>query len=179
MAFEYLPRLDVLAAFWERGSGFPPDATSGGGLLPDAPAWAVGIVLSWNALSTFAIRERQRVAAAETSRAEAAHERVAQAIEGQYEEAQAALSGALAVAQETPVALAAARVTEAQALARYRAGLVTVVEVAEAERILARAEVEDSVARLRIRRAHLLVARAVGDLTPFLAEARAAQGGGR
>ncbi len=175
VAFEYLPRLDLVAALWARGSGFPPDPAAGAGPLPSSPAWAVGLVLSWNAFSVFAIHERQRVAAAETARAEAAHERVAQAVEGQLSEAEAALSGAIAIAEETPLALAAARVTEAQALARYQAGLVTVVDVAEAERILARAEVEDAVARLQIRRAHLLIARAVGDLSPFVAEARAAQ----
>ncbi|MHB1845313.1 MAG: TolC family protein [Deltaproteobacteria bacterium] len=174
IGLEYLPRLDVVLALWGRGSAIPPNSTVGDGLLPSSPSFAAGLVLSWPALSIFEIRARVREAEALTERSRASQERVAQSIAGQIDEAKAQLSGALAVAEETPVALSAARVTEAQALARYQAGLVTVVEVAEAERILAQAEEEDAVARLEIHRAHLLLARAVGDLTPFLAEAHAA-----
>jgi outer membrane protein len=47
-----------------------------------------------------------------------------------------------------------------------------VVEVAEAQRLLAQAEIQDAVARLNVRRAELLLARAVGDLGPFLASVR-------
>ncbi|MHB8419138.1 MAG: TolC family protein [Myxococcales bacterium] len=176
IGLEYLPRLDVVLALWGHGSAFPPSPTPGGGLVPNSPSFAAGLVLSWPALSLFEIRARSRQAAALTERSRASQQRVAQAVAGQIDEARARLEGSLAVAAETPIALSAARVTEAQALARYQAGLVTVVEVAEAERILAQAEVEDSVARLEIHRAHLLLARAVGDLSPFLAEAHAAQG---
>ena len=61
---------------------------------------------------------------------------------------------------------------ERQSDARYRSGLVPVVEVAETQRLLAQAETEDAVARLRIHRARLLLGRALGDLEPFLAELR-------
>jgi hypothetical protein len=38
--------------------------------------------------------------------------------------------------------------------------------------VLAQAEIDDAVARLEVRRAQLLLARASGDLGPFFAQAR-------
>jgi outer membrane protein len=64
--------------------------------------------------------------------------------------------------------LAAARTGEQQASARYKAGLGGIVEVAEAQRILAQAEIDDSIARLGVWRALLALAAAQGDLTPYL-----------
>jgi outer membrane protein TolC len=95
---------------------------------------------------------------------------VEQAVETQIETARQVLEASRRVALNTPIALNAARAAESQATARYRAGLATVVEVAEAQRLLAQAEAEDAVARLNVRRAELLLARAVGDLDPFLAQ---------
>jgi outer membrane protein TolC len=132
----YLPRLELFAALWIRGSGLtskPLAPSPGDGIVPDTPNWLTGLVLSWPAVELVAVRARARV-----------------------EEAQVQMR------------LAAARAAEAQATARYRAGLATVVEVAEAQRLLAQAEIEDAVARLNVRRAELLLARAIGDLGPFL-----------
>jgi outer membrane protein len=52
-----------------------------------------------------------------------------------------------------------------------------VVDVAEANRILTQAEVDDAVARVNVWRAMLLLARAVGDLDPLSVEIRDASGG--
>ena len=87
------------------------------------------------------------------------------------EKAKAVLEGARRVAQNTPIQLEAARATEQQATARYRAGLGNIVEVAEAQRLLTQAEIDDSLARLGIWRALLGLAAVEGDLTPFLAAA--------
>lgn len=51
---------------------------------------------------------------------------------------------------------------------RYEAELSTVTEVAEAQRLLAQAEVENALARLSIWRAQLAEAKAKGDLAPLL-----------
>ncbi len=84
---------------------------------------------------------------------------------------------ARAVAANTPVQLAAAQQSEAQARARYEAGLASIVEVADAQSLLAQAEVPGS-ARARRR-----VARAAGrrpsrraTSTPFIELARAPSG---
>jgi outer membrane protein TolC len=72
------------------------------------------------------------------------------------------------IARNTPTELKAAADAETRARARYSSGLATVTEVAEAQRLLAQAEVDDAVARLGVWRAFLAVTQAAGDLTPFL-----------
>jgi outer membrane protein TolC len=57
-----------------------------------------------------------------------------------------------------------------QARARYDAGLAEILEVAEAERILRRAETDDAVARLDVWRARFEVAAADGNLASLLSE---------
>ena len=64
--------------------------------------------------------------------------------------------------------LAAARQTETQARARYDAGLASIVEVADAQSLLAQAEVQDQLARVDIWRALLAAAVATGDLGSFV-----------
>jgi outer membrane protein TolC len=56
-----------------------------------------------------------------------------------------------------------------QTQARYRAGLGTLLEVADAQRQLTQAEIDASLARLSVWRAELAVAHIQGDLEPFLA----------
>jgi outer membrane protein TolC len=91
-----------------------------------------------------------------------------QDLNGQIEKAQAVLAGALRVAQKTPIQLEAARATEQQATTRYKCGLGNISDVAEAQRLLSQAEIDDALARLGVWRALLGVAAAEGDLTPFL-----------
>ena len=67
--------------------------------------------------------------------------------------------------------MAAALAASDQARARYRAGLGNIDAVAEAQRLLAQAEIDDALARLGVWRALLGIATAAGDLQPFLAEA--------
>ena len=57
---------------------------------------------------------------------------------------------------------------ESQATARYKAGLGTITEVAEAQRLLTVTEIDHSFAKLQVWRAHLGVAAARGDLGVFL-----------
>jgi outer membrane protein TolC len=53
--------------------------------------------------------------------------------------------------------------------ARYRAGLTSLADVADAQRQLARAQGEEATARIELTAARLLVASADGDLDAFLA----------
>jgi outer membrane protein TolC len=82
--------------------------------------------------------------------------------------AEATVEAAQAVALNTPVQLEAARLTEQQARARYDAGLTSIVEIAEAQTLLANAEYQDAAARIDVWRALLAQAVAVGDLAPFI-----------
>lgn len=178
--FQYLPRLNVVAALWVRGSGLTNGTAAGSlppspndGLTPDTPNWAAGLVLTWPALEVVAVRARSRAAEAQLDVARAQRADVDQAVQSQLDTARQVLDAAHRTAANTPVALHAARAAESQATARYRTGLASVVEVAEAQRLLAQAEADDAVARLDVRRAELLLARAVGDLDPFFAQTRA------
>ena len=85
-------------------------------------------------------------------------------------------SAARAVAANTPVQLTAARQSEAQASARYQAGLASIVEVADTQSLLAQAEYQDAEARIDVWRALLADAVAHGDLTPFVTLVSAPRG---
>jgi outer membrane protein TolC len=168
VSLEYLPRVDAVAAIWLRGSGYfnsPAD-----GLAPDIPNWAAGLTATWSVLNIPTIQARARAASATHAAAVARRDQTYLAIAGQLSSGRAVLDGALKVSSQTPLTLASARAAEQQAVARYRTGLSSVVDVAETERLLAQAEIDDGVARLEVRRALLLLARAAGDIGPFLAQ---------
>ena len=163
---QYLPRVELLVALWSRGSGLSSTAIAGG-LVPDAANWGAGLVVSWPALEAFSVRARVHAATAQRAFEIAQQEETTQAIKSQVDAAHATLDAALAVLQYTPMAQQAARATEQQALARYKAGLARVLDVADAQRLLAQAEAEDALARVGVLRARLLLSRALGDLSPF------------
>ena len=73
------------------------------------------------------------------------------------------VQAARAIAANMPVQLAAAQQSESQARARYQAGLANIVEVADAQSLLAQAEVQDQLARIDVWRALLAQSVAHGD----------------
>ena len=83
------------------------------------------------------------------------------------------VDAARAVAQNTPIQLTAAQQTEAQARARYDAGLAGLIEVAEAQNLLAGAEYQNAAARVDVWRALLAKAVAQGNLASFVELLRA------
>ena len=72
------------------------------------------------------------------------------------------------MAATIPPQLEAARAAQSQAVARYQAGLANMVDVADTQRLLLQAEIDDGLAKLNVWRAHLGVAIAAGDLGPFV-----------
>jgi outer membrane protein TolC len=82
--------------------------------------------------------------------------------------ASAVADAAREIAQATPIQLAAARQSEAQARARYEAGLASITEVAEAQSLLAEAEYQDAIARVDVWRALLAQAVAQGSVASFI-----------
>ncbi|MCX6625387.1 MAG: hypothetical protein NTY38_30870 [Acidobacteria bacterium] len=83
----------------------------------------------------------------------------------------AALDGARRIAANTPIQVSAAHAATRQATARYESGLGNINEVAEAQRLLTQAEIDDALARLSVWRGLLAIAAAAGDIQPFVAEA--------
>jgi outer membrane protein len=167
----YVPRFNFQSAFSARGSGA---LASGGfrggasGLLPGTPNFAVGMSVSFPAFDIFTIRARRRVETGNEAVEKARLDQTVQALKGQYARARALTDGALKIAQETPNQLAAAQQAEMLTRERYKYGLATVTEVADAQRLLAQAEIDSAVARLNVWRALLVAARLHGDLKPFL-----------
>jgi outer membrane protein TolC len=78
------------------------------------------------------------------------------------------VDAARAIAQNTPIQLAAAQQSESQARARYDAGLAGIVEVAEAQNLLVAAEFQNGVARVDVWRSLLARAIAHGNIGPFI-----------
>jgi outer membrane protein TolC len=174
------PRLFLQSALFARGSGAAFNgALEGGasGLWFDRANWAAGFqVVFPNPFEISGLRAR-RAASAATIRAETARFDEAQLlVTSQQRAATAIADAARAVAANTPVQVAAARQSEAQASARYQAGLASIVEVADTQSLLAQAEYQDAVARVAVWRAQLGEAIARGDMAPFRALASAAGG---
>ena len=118
-----------------------------------------------------AMRAREAGQAAAIRAQTARAEQIATDLRAQWNRAVAMEKGARRIAANTPVQLAAARTSVRQTTARYQAGLANIEALAEAQRILAQAEVDDALARLSVWRGLLAIATAAGDLQPLLAEA--------
>ena len=167
----YFPRFYLQGTTYARGTGVQPDGRTGGaasGLGPNIQNWALGMTVTFPVFDIASIRARKQIEL-HNERAEAArYDQILQDLTGQLEKARATLVGAQRVSQNTPIELDSARVSEQQANARYRSGLASVIEVAEAQRILTQAEIDDALAKLGVWRALLGAAAAGGDLQPFL-----------
>jgi outer membrane protein len=171
----YLPKFDFQAATFGRGSGAQTSGeTLGGlnGLAPNTVNWAVGFTAKFQLFDFASIRDRKEIEKHLATAESARFDQVVQNLTAQSERARAEVEGARRVAANTPIQLDAAKATEAQVRARYQAGLATLVDVADAQRLLTQAEIEDSLARLRVWRALLALAASRGDLGPFLQEVR-------
>lgn len=164
----FAPRVYLQTAFSARGTGATAAGVNMGGwsgLAFDTPNWALGVTVSMSLFDWFSLRERGRIEAHNERAETAAYDRVVRELATQVAQAQAEMDGARRVAENTPIQLSSARVLEQQSRARYDAGLATILEVAESQRLLLQAEVGDAVARLTVWRALLAEAVATGDLS--------------
>lgn len=166
------PRLYFQSAVFARGTGAQFDGSLDGGvngLGLERANWATGVQVVFPDLFGFGTLRARRTASAAVTRAETARYDEALLIVATEQQATAAMvDAARAVAANTPVQLAAARESEAQASARYQAGLASIVEVADTQGLLAQAEYQDAVARVDVWRALLADAVAHGDLAAFV-----------
>jgi len=176
----YYPRFNLQGSFSGRGSGANPDGTFGtgtDGLDLMRHNWAVGLTATFSVLDFPSLHFRKQIEKSNERAQQADYDKVVQNLTAQQERAEAAYESAALISQNTPIELEAARSGETQATARYRAALAPIVEVAEAQRLLLQAEIDDDLARLGVWRAMLGEALAQGDLESFLASVREAAGG--
>ena len=167
----WAPRFSAQSALYARGTGAFPDGTTGGpasGLGPSYYNWGVGFTVFFPILEIQSIKAERE---AETSRKVASQSRldlIQRELAAQRERAAAQLEAAERIARLAPIQLEAARSAEQQAQARYQSGLAAITEVAEAQRLLVQAEVDQRLAGLNVWRGWLAVALARGDLQPFV-----------
>jgi outer membrane protein len=170
----YFPRFWLQGSAYARGTGAELNGTNLGGLNglgPTTQDYALGFSVTFPVFDLASIRAKEAGQSA-TVRAETArYQQIATDLKAQWNRSVATLGGARNVAANTPVEVAAAHAATDQATARYRSGLGNIDEVAEAQRLLTQAEIDDALARLGVWRALLGVATAAGDLQPFVAEA--------
>jgi outer membrane protein len=169
----YFPRFYLQGAAYARGTGAETDGRLLGGLNGLAPSvqdYALGFTVSFPVADLPAVEAREAAQSA-TVRAQAARsQQIATDLRAQWHIAVATVQGARRIAANTPVQVSAAREAAEQAAARYKSGLGNVDEVAEAQRLLTQAEIDDALARLGVWRGLLAVAAAAGDIRPFVSE---------
>jgi outer membrane protein TolC len=169
LATSNVPQFHLQSAFSGRGVSRSVDGTSAGNALRlPTTNWAVGVTVSFPLLDGLRLQAQRHVEADRIQQASARLERTVQALQSQEARARAVTAAAIEIADNVPRQLQAARDTDVQARARYDAGLAGVVEVAEAQRLLAAAEADSAVATLAVWRAWLAEAILRGDLQTFL-----------
>lgn len=170
----YVPRFFAQGSAYARGSGARIDGTRLGGLNglgPDTQNYALGFTVTFPVLESASIHAREAGQSA-TVRAETArYQQITTDLTARWNAAVAAIEGSRKVVANTPVEISSATVANQQANARYQAGLGTIVEVADTQRLLTQAEIDDALARLGVWRALLGVAAADGNIQPFLTAA--------
>jgi outer membrane protein len=168
----YVPKFSLQAVGYGRGTGVngngKPAADPNQGFTPDTANWAAGITVRLVLSDIASIHSRKEIERANQRREEQLYGQTIQTVTGRSARAKAVLEGAQRVAENTPIELQASQDAERQARARFQAGLATLVDVAEAQRLLVNADIDDSLARLTIWRALERLAAAQGNLQPFL-----------
>lgn len=168
----YRPHLWLNASVWGRGSGdsrsVNPIPLVAGGFLPQVFNYMVGATFSFPFMEYFPLKAQKEMARSNELAARADFDLAMQILEKKDSKARIHLEQARKVAEETPKLVEAARVREIKVLKRYSTGLTNMVTLADAERALAEAEVEDALAQIDVWRSILQLAYVQGDLAPFL-----------
>ena len=170
----YFPRFYLQGSGYARGTGAETNgAILGGlnGLAPNFQNYALGFTVTFPIFDLASLRAREAAQAATMRSQRARAEQIAADLRAQWNRAAANLAGARRIAANTPVQVAAARAASQQAAARYQSGLGNIDEVAEAQRLLTQAEIDDALARLGVWRGLLGIAAAAGDIRPLVEEA--------
>lgn len=170
----YYPQFSAQGLAAARGTGMLTDgARLGGvnGLAPTTQNYSAGLTITFPVMDKFAIHEQEAEQAATIRAGQARSALIAANMQVQFDVAVANLAGTRRVAAETPVEVSSARAALQQATARYRSGLAPIDDAAQAQRLLAQAQIDDALAHLNVWRARLQVETARGNIQPFLAEA--------
>lgn len=180
---EYYPVFHWMGGFQLRGSelsnGSPVtvvNSRGAAGIFPYAPNYQLALIINWNFLDWFRLRAEKRVQDQRILEQRYQYELVYNNLRTEDSKARARVRTAVEIAHNMPVQVDAAQMASQQAEARYRVGLSSVAQVAEANQVLAQSRMQEAVAEVGIWRAMLDIASVHGDLKPILAEADRVQG---
>jgi outer membrane protein len=168
---EWRPRIDLQSALYGRGTGAELDGTFRGGvhgLAPSTANWAIGLSVRFDLFGYKQNSVRRQIEAERLEQERAERDVVLEGLRGAVAQAEVSVDASRRMAANTPIELEAARTLETQTRARYDAGLGTVAEVADAERLLRQAETGDRLARLSVWRALFALAGARGQIDELL-----------
>lgn len=163
---ELRPDLQLTAGLNSRAGGSLPtagDTPTGGGWLPVVPNWDVGVILIWPLFDRTVLARRDASSAREQADAaivQSARDRLTAAVQQAVLELHSSREAlpALEAAEQ------AARDNQAQAEARFRAGLGTSVELADAEALLTDAQIQLAVGRFAASRAGARLGRVLAEV---------------
>jgi outer membrane protein len=162
---ETRPDLLLVGGFSTRAGGATPSSgpeTRFGGWLPDVPNWDVGLLLHWPIYDGVA-SARQRASSARERALQSDLDSVLQqevaAVERAYVDAQVARAALDALQRSVE----AAHANYAQSEARFKAGLGTALELADAESLRTDAEIQLAGGRFALARARAVLARLLAE----------------
>jgi outer membrane protein TolC len=159
------PDVSLTATLTGRAGGAPPSSGGvppGNGWLPDVPNWDLGIVFAWPLFEgTIAARRDASHVEEEVRREEidVAQEQQVEAVRQAYAQVEVARTALLALQHS----VAAARANWEQADARFRGGLGTAVELADAEAVRTDAEVQLALGQFEVARARAAFGRTIAE----------------
>jgi outer membrane protein len=162
---ELRPDASLTASLSGRAGGAPPSsgsAANGEGWVPNVPNWDVGLLLSWPIFDGTVVARREASRSVEQVRRDEidlTREQEVADIRQVYVQLQVA-HAALAALDN---AVVAARANYDQADARFRAGLGTAVELADAEAIRADAEIQLALGQFEFARSRAALGRAIAE----------------
>ncbi|HKE04618.1 MAG TPA: TolC family protein [Blastocatellia bacterium] len=170
----YFPRFNWQMAVFGRGTGASLDGSfdNARGWYPNTFNWVTGMTISFPVFDLFGLRARRKAETNNTAAEEARYDQVINTLKTQDARARALVESARRVVENSRVQVKAAQETLTRARVRYEYGLANITEMADAQRLLAQTETEDSVAKLAVWRAMLAAAKLQGDLKPFLEKAK-------
>ncbi|HEY4393014.1 MAG TPA: TolC family protein [Polyangia bacterium] len=156
------PNLQLSATLSGRAGGAGTDVPMGGGFVPDVPNWDAALVLSWPLLDpSIGARARASRVAEEERRNEV--DLIRQLAMAGVERAYLAVGVAQQALPALEHELEAARANSAQADARFKAGLGTSVELADAEALRTDAEIQLALGAFDLARARAAFGRAIAE----------------
>ncbi len=167
----WVPQFNLEGAAFARGTGAENDGqrlAGANGLAPTVANYAVGVNVTFAFMDFAGIHAREAAQAATVSANKSYEQLADRNLQEQFAKAKAAVHAAREVAANTPVEVKAAHTAFDQARARYQAGLAPIDDLAQAQRLVVQAEIDDSIARLSVWRALLQLDASRGDIQPFV-----------